>query len=295
MKSSPYKKSRFEVHIAVLLFGITGLFGKFIDLNPFVIVFGRVFTGALFMLTWLLFSKEPLRINNRADYKKLIMMGILLSLHWTTFFASIQLSNVATGVLTFSAFPVFVSLLQPLIFHKKIAKKEVLFGLMTLIGVLFIVPFKDLFGNTMAGSIVGLCSGVLYAVFTIFNEQLVKTYSGKKVAFYEQSTATVFLLPSLFIIKPVVTAGDITLLILLGTLFTGVAHTLFINGLKQVSAYMASIITMLEPLYSIILAYLLLGEVLTANTAVGGVIILSTVVLVSLDNLKQNEVRRESQ
>lgn len=289
------KKSWFEVHIAVFLFGLTGLFGKFIQLNPFIIVFGRVFVAAIFMFVWLILSKEPLRLNTRTDYKKLIAMGILLALHWTTFFASIQLSNVAIGVLTFSTFPVFVSLLQPLIFHNKISKKEVLFGFITIIGILFIVPFKDLFSNTMAGSLIGLVSGALYAVFTIFNEKLVKTYSGKKVAFYEQATATVFLLPSVFIIKPVVTAGDVTLLILLGTLFTGVAHTLFISGLKHVSAYMASIITMLEPLYSILLAYLILGEALTIHVAIGGVIILSTVALVSLDNLKQRNALKRGQ
>jgi drug/metabolite transporter (DMT)-like permease len=281
------KKSWFEVHIAVFLFGVTGLFGKLIELSPFIIVFGRVFVAALFMLVWLLLSKEPIKLNKRSDYKNLVMMGILLAVHWTTFFASIQLSNVAIGVLTFSTFPVFVSLFRPLIYHDKIAKKEVIFGLITIVGILFIVPFKDLFTDTMAGSIIGLISGALYAVFTIFNEKLVKTYSGKKVAFYEQAVATVFLLPSIFIIKPVVTTQDIALLILLGTLFTGVAHTMFINGLKHVSAYMASIITMMEPLYAIILAYLLLGEALTVNTAVGGIIILSTVVFISLDNLNQ--------
>ena len=106
------------------------------------------------------------------------------------------------------------------------------------------------------------------------------------MAFYEQVVATVFLLPSFFIIKPVMTTKDIALIILLGTLFTGVAHTLFITGLKQVSAYMASIITMMEPLYSIVLAYLILGESLTIHIAIGGVIILSTVVFISIDSLK---------
>jgi drug/metabolite transporter (DMT)-like permease len=81
----------------------------------------------------------------------------------------------------------------------------------------------------------------------------------------------------------------------LGTLFTGVAHTLFISGLKHVSAYMASIITMLEPLYSILLAYLILGEALTIHVAIGGVIILSTVALVSLDNLKQRNALKRGQ
>lgn len=280
------KKSYLEVHLAVFLFGVTGLFGKFIELSPFIIAFGRVFVAALFILIWLILSKEPLRLNNRSDYKKLAVMGCVLAIHWTTFFAAIQLSNVAIGILTFSTFPVFVSLFRPLIDHDRMSKKEVVFGFITIIGILFIVPLKDVFSDIMVGGLIGVFSGAVYAVFTIFNEKLVKTYSGKKVAFYEQAVATLFLVPSVFIIQPVFTTKDIILIILLGTVFTGVAHTMFINGLKQVSAYMASIITMLEPLYSIILAYFLLGEKLNINTVIGGIIILSTVVFISLDNLK---------
>lgn len=210
-------------------------------------------------------------------------MGFLLAVHWTTFFAAIQFSNVAIGLLTFSTFPVFVSLFRPLLTRSRISKKEVFFGFMTILGILFIVPLKDVFSDTMVGSMIGVFSGAVYAVFTILNEKLVKYYNGKVVAFYEQKVVTVVLLPSLFIIKHY----DILMLILLGTLFTGIAHTLFINGLKNVSAYMASIITMLEPLYAIILAYLILGEELTIKTAIGGTIIPSTVIFISLDHLKE--------
>lgn len=283
-------KSYLEVHMAVLLFGMTGLFGKFIELSPFIIVLGRVFVAAIFILIWLLFSKEPVRLNNILDYKKLVAMGGILAIHWTTFFSAIQLSNVAIGMLTFSTFPVFVSLFRPLICHDKISKKEVVFGFITIIGILFIIPLKDVFSDTMAGGIIGVFSGAVYSIFTIYNEKLVQTYSGKKVAFYEQAAATIFLLPSFFIIQPVISKNDIVLIILLGTLFTGVAHSMFINGLKHVSAYMASIITMLEPIYSIILAYFILGEKLNAKLVIGGIIILSTVVFISLDNSKTKTI-----
>lgn len=281
------KKSYLKVHIAVFLFGMTGLFGKFIALSPFIIALGRVFVASLFILTWLVLSKESLRLNSSSDYKKLFVMGVLLAIHWTTFFASIQLSNVGIGILTFSTFPVFVSLFRPLIDQDKISKKEVFFGFLTILGILFIVPLKDVFSDTMAGSMVGVFSGAVYAIFTIYNEKFVKIYSGKKVAFYEQVAATVFLLPSLFIIRPAITPKDMGLLILLGTLFTGVAHIMFISGLLHVSAYMASIITMLEPLYSIVLAYFLLGETVGVNTALGGLIILSALVFISLDGVKR--------
>ena len=138
----------------------------------------------------------------------------------------------------------------------------------------------------MIGALIGVFSGGIYSIFTIYNEQLVRLYSARKVAFYEQVVATLFLLPSLFIIRPTISGEDLLFILLLGTLFTGFAHTIFINGLKNVSAYMASIITMIEPLYSILLAYIFLGESLNLGTMVGGIIILSTVVIISLDNLK---------
>ena len=283
-------KSYLEVHMAVLLFGMTGLFAKFINLSPFIIVFGRVFVASIFILIWLILSKETIKLKNKSDYKKLLIMGGILAIHWTTFFAAIQLSNVAIGMLTFSTFPVFVSLFRPLINKDKISKKEVLFGFITIIGILFIIPLKDVFSDTMLGSIIGVFSGAVYAIFTIFNEKLVKTYNGKKVAFYEQAAASIFLLPSLFIIQPTISVNDIVLIILLGTLFTGIAHTMFINGLRYVSAYTASIITMMEPLYSIVLAYFILGEKLDLYTIIGGFIILSTVVLISFDNLKAKTI-----
>jgi drug/metabolite transporter (DMT)-like permease len=277
-------KSYLEVHIAIFLFGLTGLFGKFLTISPFIIVFGRVFVSASFIYIWLKLIKEPIRVKSKKDFKKLVVLGVLLAIHWTTFFASIQLSNVAIGLLTFSTFPVFVSFFKPIISKEKFRFKEVVFGFITIVGILFIVPLKDVFSDTMLGGLIGVFSGGVYSILTIYNEQLVQIYSGRKVAFYEQAIAAIVLLPSLFIIKPILSPKDILLILLLGTLFTGIAQTMFINGLKNVSAYMASIITMMEPLYSIILAYIILNETLSLGTAIGGIIILSTVIIISLDN-----------
>ncbi len=276
-------KSYLEVHIAVLLFGMTGLFGKLLTLNPMIIVLGRVFFSSIFIAVWMLIRKEGFGLHHGRDYRRLVGMGILLAVHWTSFFGSIQLSNVAIGLLTFSTFPVFVSIFKPVLLDSRIRFKEIIFGIITLVGILFIVPLNDIYSSTMTGGIVGVFSGGVYAVFTIYNERLVSRYSGRKVAFYEQVVATVFLLPSLWLVRPVVTLWDIGLLILLGTVFTGIGHTMFINGLKNVTAYMASIITMLEPLYAIVLAYFLLGETVSWQVLVGGSIILGTVVFISMD------------
>jgi len=275
-----------KVHIAVLLFGMTGLFARYLDLNPLIIVFGRVFFSAIFIGIWLVVVKESFRLNDKKDYLTLAFLGILLAGHWTSFFTSIQLSNVAIGLLTFSTFPVFVSLFKPLISREYIKAREIVFACVTLLGIAFVVPFNDLRSDSVLGGLVGVLSGALYALFTIANERLAQTYSGKLVAFYEQVAAIIVLLPFLFIIEFTLDSREIGLLILLGTVFTGLGHSLFISGLKHVSAYMASIITMMEPLYSISLAYFLLGEKVSLNVLIGGSIILATVLYLSLSQRK---------
>ncbi|HKL41855.1 MAG TPA: DMT family transporter [Clostridia bacterium] len=274
----------FQVHIAVLLFGMTGIFGKLLPLHPLIIVLGRVVFSFIFVGIWMGYKNETFKLSNKKDLRDLIIMGIVLAVHWTTFFWSIQLSNVAIGLLTFSTFPIFVTFFSALIFKTKINSKEVVYAILIIIGILIIVPLKDIFSATVLGAVVGTISGAIYAIFTIYNEILSKKMSSRSIAFYEQLSASIFLLPSFFVIQPVFTIRDILLLLLLGTVFTGIAHTLLLNGLKGISAYFASIITMLEPIYSIILAYIILGESINLSVVIGGSIILFTVYQVSLQS-----------
>jgi len=274
----------FQVHIAVLLFGMTGIFGKLLPLHPLIIVLGRVVFSFIFVGIWMGYKNETFKLSNKKDLRDLIIMGIVLAVHWTTFFWSIQLSNVAIGLLTFSTFPIFVTFFSALIFKTKINSKEVVYAILIIIGILIIVPLKDIFSATVLGAVVGTISGAIYAIFTIYNEILSKKMSSRSIAFYEQLSASIFLLPSFFVIQPVFTIRDILLLLLLGTVFTGIAHTLLLNGLKGISAYFASIITMLEPIYSIVLAYIILGESINLSVVIGGSIILFTVYQVSIQS-----------
>jgi len=93
-------KSLIETHLAVLLFGISGLFGKLLSMNPMIIVFGRVLFSSIFLFIIILILKKSLRLKSQ-HYFHLIIMGIVLAIHWSTFFKSIQMSTVAIGLLTF--------------------------------------------------------------------------------------------------------------------------------------------------------------------------------------------------
>lgn len=270
-------KNLMQIHFAVLLFGLSGLFGKLLLLPSTIIVFGRVFFSSIFLFVIMFYLKRNIRLKDKSHYFYVLIMGLILAVHWTTFFKAIQISTVAIGVLTFSTFPVFTTFLEPYFFKEKIKLKDVIIAIITFSGVIFIVPRFELGNNLTQGVLCGIVSGFAYAVLSMMNRKYVKEYSSLLIAFYEQAVAAVLLIPSLFIEKAAFTPKDIVLLVLLGTVFTGISHSLFINGLKSIRTQVAGIISSLEPVYGIIFAAFLLGEIPNSREILGGVIILSTV------------------
>lgn len=270
-------KSLVEIHVAVFLFGIAGLFGKLLSLSPMMIVLGRVFFSSIFLLIVMLYLKKDIKLKEKKHYLYLGVMGIILAIHWSTFFKSIQVSTVAIGLLTFSTFPVFVTFLEPYFFREKIKVSDIAIAAVTFLGVVLVVPKFQLGNNLTQGVLWGILSGFTYAVLSMLNRKYVKEYEGSVIAFYEQFVATIVLMPFLFLQSPVFHLKDVLLLILLGTVFTGISHTLFINGLKNIKTQVAGIISSLEPVYGIIFAIFLLGEIPTLREILGGIIILGTV------------------
>lgn len=269
-------KNLTQIHLAVFLFGISGLFGKILLLPPMIIVLGRVFFSSVFLLVVILFLKKDIKLKYKKDYFYLAIMGLILAIHWSTFFKSIQVSTVAIGLLIFSTFPVFVTFLEPYFFKEKIVMSDIVIAIITLLGVALVVPKFQLGDNLTQGVLWGILSSFTYAILSMLNRKYVKEYSSVAIAFYEQFVATLILIPFLFLIKPIFKPMDILLLILLGIVFTAISHSLFINGLKSVKTQTAGIISSLEPVYGIIFALLIIGEVPTLREVLGGIIILGT-------------------
>ena len=270
-------KNLVEIHLAVFLFGLSGLFGKLLTFSSTIIVLGRAFFSSVFLLILILYVKKDIKLKEKKHYLYLIVMGVILAIHWSTFFESIQVSTVAIGLLTFSTFPVFVTFLEPLFFKEKIKLSDVMIAIVTLLGVMLVIPKFQLGNSSTQGVMWGIISGFTYAILSMLNRKFVKEYPSIVIAFYEQFIATIVLIPFLFLEKPVFSLKDILLLVLLGIVFTGICHSLFINGLKNIKTQTAGIISSLEPVYGIIFAAFLLREIPTLREILGGVIILSTV------------------
>lgn len=268
-------RSLIEIHTAVVLFGLAGLFGKFVSLPSTVIVLGRVFFASITLGLVFLITKQTFKLKALKDCFFLGVLGIILAIHWTTFFQSIKVSTVAVGLLSYSTFPVFTTFLEPLIFREKLLGKNIILALVTLLGVILIIPKFELDNNIAQGVIWGIISGFAFAVLSILNRKLVKKYTGLTIAFYQDGVATLAFLPFFFLTNPQFQVKDIFLLILLGVLLTALSHTLFIRGLVNIKAQLASIIASLEPVYGILFAFLFLNEIPAFRTLIGGSVILA--------------------
>jgi drug/metabolite transporter (DMT)-like permease len=271
-------RSLTEIHLAVFLFGFPGLFGKWLALSPAIIVFGRVLFASVTLAAVMVFTRRPFRVSPRRDFALLIACGLILAVHWTTFFKSVQVSSVAVGLLAYSSFPVFTALLEPLLAREKWDPASLALGFICVVGIGLIVPGFDLSNAVVQGVLWGLAAGLSFAVLSILNRQLATRHPSLAVAFYQDLFAGVFLLPAVLRSGLPDTGRDWALIAVLGVFCTAAAHTLFIDGMKGVGARTASVVSSLEPVYGILLALALLKESPSLRTVSGGAIVLAAAV-----------------
>ncbi|MBU4203180.1 MAG: DMT family transporter [Acidobacteria bacterium] len=276
------KRSLAGIHVAVLLFGLAGLFGKWLALPPVWIVFGRVFFAGLTLLPLLLATHGGLKLLSRKDGFLFVFLGLLLAVHWTCFFQSIQSATVGIGLLAYSSFPLFTVFLEPLFFRERIIPANLALAAVCLGGIFLIIPRFSMENTIFKGVIWGLAAGATFALLTIFNRKLTSRYSGRTIAFYQDTSAALFLVPALFLKPAAVTPGDVLLLLVLGVVCTAAAHSLFIQGMKHIRAQTAALVSTLEPVYGILLAFFILREIPSLRTILGGLLILLSVAAVSV-------------
>ena len=163
------KRALIQANTAVLLFGLAGLFARWIRLPAICITFGRVFFSSITLGIWLRVREKGIPRPERRDILAMVGAGAVLALHWWSFLQSIQLSTVAIGTITFSSFPLFLTFLEPLFFHERLTLRNVLTALVILAGVIITVPEFSLENSMVLGIAVGMVSALTYAVLTLLN------------------------------------------------------------------------------------------------------------------------------
>jgi drug/metabolite transporter (DMT)-like permease len=272
------------VHGAVLLFGLAGVLGKLTPLAPPLIVFGRaVFSGAS-LAALLAMRRAPLRWRGWRDLAALAASGLLLALHWTAFFAAVQVANVAVALLAFSTFPLFTTALEPLLLHTRPRGVDIAAAALVLPGMYLVVPNLNLGNATTQGAAWGVLAGASFALLSIWNRRLTQRHPSAVISLCQDGAAALVLLPAVIIFRPSpsLVVASLPALLVLGVVCTALAHTLFIEGMRTITAQAASVAAALEPVWGILFALLLLREVPTQRTLLGGVLIVVAVMLPAL-------------
>ena len=202
--------------------------------------------------------------------------------HWITYFYALKLSNVALGMLSLFTYPVITSLLEPLFYKIKFNPIHILLGLIVLIGIYILAPDFDLESSQLKGILLGVLSALFYSLRLLILKQYTTFYNGSMLMFYQILILSIVLLPTLFFMDTSGIQTQFPYVLLLALITTAIGHTLFLHSLKYFTVSTASIISSIQPIFGIIIAYFFLNEIPTWNTFWGGSLILSTVIIESI-------------
>ena len=200
------KQSLLALHGAVLLFALSGLFAKWLNMSAIYIVVGRSFFAAITIALVIWLSKQQSLKIDKKVFWALFITGAVLAFHWASFFYAIQVSSVAIGLITFATFPVFVSFLEPLFFKEKFHYQALIQALLTIVGIALILPLETIDNAQVTGALWGGLSALSFALLTLLNRKFVTQVSAKKVALYQNLFACVVLLPYV-LFNPVIISG----------------------------------------------------------------------------------------
>jgi len=229
-------KGLFAVHSAVLIFSITALFSKLIELSALDITAIRSIFAILAIAAIFFWQKKSLRLSNTKDYGIALLLGILLAIHWVTYFHAMQVSSVAVGVIALFTFPIITVFLEPLFKGKKPHIRDVFSALVVLLGVYFLVPEFSMENQITQGILWGILSALCFALRNIIQGQYFKGYSAHHSLLYQITVTLIVLLPFSYTVIPEVTTTQWGLLLLLGVFFTALPHTLLVYSLLKLKA-----------------------------------------------------------
>ncbi|GIU06208.1 MULTISPECIES: DMT family transporter [unclassified Shewanella] len=286
------KTGLLELHFAVLLFGGTALFSKLIPLSALDITLLRCVVAATVLALIVKLSKQRLSLNANKDYFIAIGLGIIVSLHWVTYFASMQLSSVAIGMIAFFTYPVMTVLVEPIVTKTKLKLADVISGIVVLIGVSLLIPEASLGNDVTLGIAIGILSAAFFTARNLLHKRYFSAYSGKQAMFYQTSVAVFFLAPWLSVELSSIEQNVWWLIILLGVVFTAAPHALFTSALRLLSAKTVGLVSCLQPFYGAMLALILLGEDLALKTVIGGTLVVATALFETQQSHRSNRIKK---
>lgn len=281
-----FQKFRYHIlmHLIIFMWGFTGILGKLIHLPTMQLVWYRILIAGLAMLIGLKLIGLPMRIQNRKKMILVLGTGIIVALHWLTFYESIKQSTASLGILCLSTATLHVTWIEPIVFKKKFSWVEFLFGLLVIGGIYFVSSDFDPKQYYALG--LGLFSALCAALFSVFNAKLAEDVPAPAITFHEMIMGFVVLTIVLAfqgklnqdLLK--MTLSDFLWLLFLGICCTAFAFIATIEVMKRLGAFTVSLSINLEPVYTILLAIPILheDELLNGNFYIGSAMIILVVV-----------------
>ena len=265
--------------LATLFISTSAVLGRYIELPTEIIIWFRASLAMVFLFGFCKYKKIDLRIKSSKDYFPFFISGVFMTAHWITYFYALKLANVALGVLSLYTFPIIIALLEPLFLKVKFNPIYILLGILVLTGLYILTPDFNIESSQVKGVLFGIFSAFCYAIRILLLKKQVSNYNGTMLMFYQTVIITILLLPTLFFMDLSGLKSQFPFLLLLAFLTTAIGHSLMLHSLKFFSASTASIISSLQPIFGIILAFFFLQETPTLRTFWGGSLILFTVII----------------
>ena len=266
------------LNLAAFIFGGTALFSKIIPLPAFDIIFFRGAFAALFLGSYILFfKKELLKIHSIQDLFWVLVAGLFFGIHLATYFYAIQLSNVGTAVISLFTFPMITAILEPFVTNQKLKLKDIIVGVLTFVGVFFIVNESDWNRSIYKGVGYGLVSAITYGLRNLVLKYKLTNYHPVPLLFYQLFVTAILMSAFISIEFKSIEPLNYGLLILLTLVFTILPHLAVLKALQKFEAKSVGFILTLQVLYAMLFAYFFIGEKIELSLIFGAVLIIGIV------------------
>ncbi|MYN14765.1 EamA family transporter [Pusillimonas sp. TS35] len=273
------QRALLAIHVAAVLFGLTGILGKLIQGDPMAITAGRAgFAVAALYAVLRLQGGATVRGVSPRSLAALFAASVMLAVHWATFFHSVKIAGVAVATLGFASFPAFITLCEFLVFKEKVSRAEWLILALVTLGLVLVTPSFDFRDQATTGMAWAILSGLTFALFAVINRRAVARLPAQQVACWENIFVLLLTLPFGWASLGSLGALDWVWLAMLGILCTALSHYLMVASLKTLEARSAGIVIALEPVYAIVFAALLFGHYPSPRMVLGGVLMIGAIV-----------------
>ena len=289
-------KHYLHLHFLVVIAGFTAILGELISIGALELVWYRMAIAGILMFIYIKIIKLNIKISKRTFFQFSIA-GVIIALHWITFFEAINQANVSIALAMFSSGAFFASFIEPFFFKRRILGYEILFGIIVIFGVILITSSEMGYIN---GIILGLFSALFSTLFAVINGRFIERYNATVISFYEFISGVLFLTAFILLSGKTFNVEFFTLsnsdwiyLFILASVCTAYAFIGSVDVMRYISPFTVILSYNLEPLYGIAIALFLFPETekMSPQFYIGAILVLVTVLC---DALFKNYKSRNS-